>query len=919
MQEGSSEQISSGSDTNNTDEKLGVAFSGGGIRSAALCSGVLRWLVENEKEPDYLSCVSGGGYTGSAYVQWKYFKGGDMANGNDQPNSDDQANDNDQANGNDQANENDKQNWKDPSKWTDEFFDHMRENTGYICNWQKKGIGLLDSLIVLVLVLIGNVVLLAGWLLFAFPIALVINLLYGQFLDGTRCRKDAVSIDCAQRTAWLFFLSSFLFIIAHVLEHCCKNTRSYLTSKTPKAAFKFAQLISGSTFAFTFLPWFINNFLRFSGPLVESCVIFATAAFWFFVPILRGYSSLVMLIYAYSYIVYWRVYKGFVFWQYTDERFCDLMLASLVIMGVYSVLRELPQRWGYIYNRSRLHNAFYFKNKEWDISVDSYDCFPGGHCCRYCCCVCPPEDITVTTTSSGGAGVTTTKINVDDRALTLGDINVKNLKDGKPLYISSMVANNWRKEKERKYCLLTMSPEGISVIDKQPVIVHQPSSAGQGENLNESCLASHQFNDKLSPNDIKLSSAMAMSAAVVSPYFGRHAELERQATHILTLLGFEMGANVVYNMKGERNESCCGWFCQYFINLIIVTTFIVLGVVIKFGKLEIPSPDQACPVIIVGPVMLVVELLGLLLACCVCKLPSWDCLERGLRWCSSGCKWCRVHVPVWRFIESMLHIITYGKDPPAMMHLTDGGHFENYGLLPLLQKRLPKIILVHGLETKSDDDFAKDIIMAMELARDIFGCSFTSTDENDVLTDIKKKFVDKKSRTYEFKVHYPEIENGPRASEGRILLLAPRRPEEDKRGAQMTETSPQAGEGTGESSGHQLQQSGEGTPSHNQSWVRLRGSRPKLEPEKWGEGPYLSLKELASIEGCFRGVGCCECCHKCCDFTCCCFYPCIKFPRHPTLSQFFTPSIFTAYHREGYRVCMEKECEDFLGIVRPRQ
>ena len=97
-----------------------MAFSGGGIRSAALCSGVLRWLIENDKEPDYLSCVSGGAYTGSAYVQWKYFKGDDQPNDNDQSNNDDQRN------------------RKVPPKWTDEFFEHTRENTGHICNWQKN-------------------------------------------------------------------------------------------------------------------------------------------------------------------------------------------------------------------------------------------------------------------------------------------------------------------------------------------------------------------------------------------------------------------------------------------------------------------------------------------------------------------------------------------------------------------------------------------------------------------------------------------------------------------------------------------------------------------------------------------------------------------------------------------------------------
>ena len=103
-----------------------------------------------------------------------------------------------------------------------------------------------------------------GWLLFAFPIALVINLLYGQFLDGTRCRKDADGIDCTERT-WLFLVSFLCFIIFHCLEHCCKTNETYLTSNKPKAIFKFAQLIFGSTFAFTFFPWFINDFLQFSG------------------------------------------------------------------------------------------------------------------------------------------------------------------------------------------------------------------------------------------------------------------------------------------------------------------------------------------------------------------------------------------------------------------------------------------------------------------------------------------------------------------------------------------------------------------------------------------------------------------------------------------------------------------------------
>jgi predicted acylesterase/phospholipase RssA len=46
---------------------LGLAFSGGGIRSATFNLGVLQALAENDllKYVDYLSTVSGGGYIGS--------------------------------------------------------------------------------------------------------------------------------------------------------------------------------------------------------------------------------------------------------------------------------------------------------------------------------------------------------------------------------------------------------------------------------------------------------------------------------------------------------------------------------------------------------------------------------------------------------------------------------------------------------------------------------------------------------------------------------------------------------------------------------------------------------------------------------------------------------------------------------------
>ena len=52
---------------------VGLALSGGGIRSATFCFGVLQVLqrVGLFKNVDFLSTVSGGGYTGSAYSAWR--------------------------------------------------------------------------------------------------------------------------------------------------------------------------------------------------------------------------------------------------------------------------------------------------------------------------------------------------------------------------------------------------------------------------------------------------------------------------------------------------------------------------------------------------------------------------------------------------------------------------------------------------------------------------------------------------------------------------------------------------------------------------------------------------------------------------------------------------------------------------------
>ena len=61
---------------------------------------------------------------------------------------------------------------------------------------------------------------------------------------------------------------------------------------------------------------------------------------------------------------------------------------------------------------------------------------------------------------------------------------------------------------------------------------------------------------------------------------------------------------------------------------------------------------------------------------------------------------------------------------------------------------------------------------------------------------------------------------------------------------------------------------------------------------------------------------CCECCHRRSCHGCSSLF-CKAFPQHITANQFFTPRMFEAYHREGYRAC--REAEDWFEGDRQQQ
>lgn len=320
--------------------ETGVAFSGGGIRSAALCSGVLRRLLQRNAKIDYLSCVSGGGYTGTAYLDWKYRHGK-----------------------------------KDDPKWHTEFFDHMRERAGLMCNWQKTLSGMFDTIVLLFLMLFVSVIMpTIVWGSYVCPLAYVIDFIFGDLLRA----EDEEEEDCEDRRASprrqgpiaggnatagerrprcpiqpgskaytrvvLFSVLAILFIALYL---AAKRSKTALSSKL-----FIVSAISGLLFAFTFIPFFIYYFFNLT-PAWMQLIIFVFSIFvWFFFPVLRGRSSLVLVIYLYAYFVYWKVFEATVFGvEYSDHRFYSLLFTSGIALYFVPALGAIQQRLVHVFNR----------------------------------------------------------------------------------------------------------------------------------------------------------------------------------------------------------------------------------------------------------------------------------------------------------------------------------------------------------------------------------------------------------------------------------------------------------------------------------------------------------------------------------------------------------------------------------------
>lgn len=311
--------------------KVGLAFSGGGIRSASLCSGVLRRLLQKKANIDYLSCVSGGGYTGTAYLDWKYRNGK-----NDDP------------------------------KWHKEFFEHLRRRSGIFCNWQYPRQAILDSIILFTMTLFVTLVIpMLLWSSYACPLAFVVDFLFGRILRGgpkpcakmvkrknitlDECREQRFTSAIVNQQFALFAIPVGIAILVSILKGLFPKG---------KGLFTFLATSCFVFFGLVFIPWFIHEFLFLIPNWMKILIILPTFFLWFSFPLMRNNATLVLVIYIYSFVIYWRVYSGEIFeLEYDEDVFNHLMGVSTVLLWSAPIIGTIQQRIGHVYNRY-IHSSY---------------------------------------------------------------------------------------------------------------------------------------------------------------------------------------------------------------------------------------------------------------------------------------------------------------------------------------------------------------------------------------------------------------------------------------------------------------------------------------------------------------------------------------------------------------------------------
>jgi len=127
---------------------------------------------------------------------------------------------------------------------------------------------------------------------------------------------------------------------------------------------------------------------------------------------------------------------------------------------------------------------------------------------------------------------------------------------------------------------------------------------------------------------------------------------------------------------------------------------------------------------------------------------------------------------IFRFFYSALKLDVAASHWPGYLFVSDGGHTENYALLPLIRRKCKLIIVCDG--SQDQDETCTEFLQALTYAEERLYCSFFSNNPLESVThSMKTDFIGNPNRTrfFSFTVRYND------GSEGKIVYLKAKKSE----------------------------------------------------------------------------------------------------------------------------------------------
>ena len=194
----------------------------------------------------------------------------------------------------------------------------------------------------------------------AIPLAYIIDFLFGSIMRGggrpcpdevqlnrnitiEECEQARRASDLIRHRFALFAIPVCISFLSYVIKGFVQKGKGY---------FNFITTFGLVSFGLVFIPWFINEFLRFLPTWMKILVIVPFFLVWISFPAMRRNATLMTVCYSYSFVIQIRIYHNNSLGIDYDDRLFNLLLGvSAIVIGTGPLISTIQQRLGHVYVR----------------------------------------------------------------------------------------------------------------------------------------------------------------------------------------------------------------------------------------------------------------------------------------------------------------------------------------------------------------------------------------------------------------------------------------------------------------------------------------------------------------------------------------------------------------------------------------